>query len=88
LPRKDFQRIRSNAGELVKRGEAIVEVGVPPGTAAEYVEEVRKELKKFGDALTKFNEHASAGTDDQLKASFASVHDSFEMLAAMLPRKK
>ena len=42
LPRKDFQRIRSNAGELVKRGESIVEVGVPPGTVAKYVEEIRR----------------------------------------------
>lgn len=87
LPRKDFQRIRSNAGELVKHGEAIVKLGVPPGTAETKVEEFRKELKKFSDALTKFSEHAKAGTDDQLEAAFSSVHDSFEVLAGMLPRK-
>lgn len=87
LPRKDFQRIRANAGELVKRGEAIVKLGVPPGTAETNVEEFRKELKKFSDALAKFGAHAKAGTDDQLEAAFSSVHDSFEVLAGMLPRK-
>ena len=87
LPGKDFQRIRSNAGELVKHGEAIVKLGVPSQTAERNVEEFRKELKKFSDALAKFREDAKAGTDDQLIDSFSSVHDSFEMLAAMLPRK-
>lgn len=87
LPGKDFQRIRSNAGELVKHGEAIVKLGVPPGTAPGNVEEFRKELTKFSDALAKFSEHARAGTDDQLEAAFSSVHDSFEILAGMLPRK-
>ena len=87
LPQKDFQRIRANAGELVKHGEAIVRLGVPPGTAAKNVEEFGKELKKFDDALTRFREHAKAGTDEQLEGSFSSVHDSFEVLAGMLPRK-
>lgn len=87
LPQKDFQRIRSNAGELVKHGEAIVKLGVPPGTAPGNVEEFRKELTKFSNALAKFSEHARAGTDDQLEAAFSSVHDSFEILAGMLPRK-
>jgi hypothetical protein len=87
LPRKDYQRIRSNAGELMKHGEAIVKLGVPSGTAETKVEEFRKELKKFGDALVKFSEHAKTGSDDQLEAAFSSVHDSFEMLAGMLPRK-
>ena len=87
LPGKDFQRIRSSAGELVKHGEAIVKLGVPPGTAAKNVEEFRKELKRFDDALAKFREHAKAGTDEQLEGSFSSVHDSFEVLAGMLPRK-
>lgn len=87
LPGKDFQRIRSNAGELVKHGEAIVKLGVPPGTAEKYEEEFRKELKRFNDALAKLSEHAKAGTDEQLVESFSSVHDSFEVLAGMLPRK-
>ena len=87
LPRKDFQRICSNAAELVKRGEAIIKLGVPPGTAEAKVEEFRKGLQKFSDALAKFSEHAKAGTDEQLEGSFNSVHDSFEVLADMLPRK-
>lgn len=87
LPGKDFQRIRSSAGELVKSGDAIVKLGVPQGTAEKNIEEFRKELKKFSDALRKFNEDAKAGTDEQLEASFSSVHDSFEVLAGMLPRK-
>ena len=87
LPSKDFQRIRTNAAELVKHGEAMVKLGLPRGTAKKYKQDFRKELKKFSDALAKFSEHAKAGTDEQLEGSFSSVHDSFEMLAGMLPRK-
>jgi len=87
LPRKDFQRIRTKADELVKYGEAIVKLGVPPGTSETNVAEFRKELKRFGDALAKFGAHAKSGTDGQVEASFSSVHDSFEVLAEMLPPK-
>ena len=87
LPAKDFQRIRSNAAGLVRRGEAIVRVGVPRGTAERYREDFRKELKKFKSALGKLRKDAKRGTDAQLEASFSAVHDSFEMLAGMLPRK-
>ncbi len=87
LPAKDFQRIRSEASELIKRGEAIVRLGVPRGTSERYVEDFRKELKKFKSALGKLKKHVKRGTDAQLEASFSDVHDSFEMLAGMLPRK-
>jgi hypothetical protein len=87
LPSKEWGRIRLNAGELVKRGKAIVKVGVPAGVTKEKAEEFRKELKKFNSALKKFNRDAKAGADGDLEASFAAVHDSFEMLAGMLPRK-
>jgi hypothetical protein len=87
LPAKDFQRIRSNAAELVRRGDAIVRVGVPRGTAERYVEDFRKELKKFKNALGRLRKDAKRGTDAQLETSFSAVHDSFEMLAGMLPRK-
>ena len=87
LPAKDFQRIRSNAADLVRRGEAIVRVGVPKGTADRYREDFRKELKKFKSALSKLRRDAKRGTDTQLETSFSAVHDSFEMLAGMLPRK-
>ncbi len=87
LPSKDFQRIRTNAAELVKRGKAIVQVGLPSGTPSRDQEGFRKELKKFEGALGNFSKHAQDGTDAQLAASFSAVHDSFETLAEMLPRK-
>ena len=87
LPKKDFQRIRTNAAELVKRGQAIVQVGLPSGTPAKHQEDFRKELKKFAGALGDFSKHAQDGTDAQLESSFSAVHDSFEMLVGMLPRK-
>jgi hypothetical protein len=87
LPAKDFQRIRSNAADLVRRGEAIVRVGMPKATAERYREDFRKELKKFKNALSQLRKDAKRGTDAQLEASFSAVHDSFEMLAGMLPRR-
>jgi hypothetical protein len=86
LPKKDFVRIRANAKDLVKRGEAIVKLGVPAGTAENNVTEFRKELSKFGDALKQFSRFAKSGTDKELEESFSAVHDSFEMLMGMLPR--
>ena len=86
LPAKDFKRMRANAAELVKRGQAMVRVGVPKGTSEKQVEEFRRELKKFKDALGKFRQDSKKGTDGQLEVSFGAVHDSFEMLAGMLPR--
>jgi len=87
LPHKDFRRIRSNAAELVKRGKAIVKIGVPGITTKTNVEDFRKELRKFHDALNKFSKDAKAGSDSVLEMSFGAVHDSFEMLVGMLPRK-
>ena len=87
LPNKDWQRIRSNAAEFVKRGKAIVKVGVPAGTAKTNVAKFRFELKKFRNALNKFSQDAKGSDDTKLEASFGAVHDSFEMLAGMLPRK-
>jgi len=87
LPAKDFQRIRTEAPELVRRGEAIVRVGVPNGTAEKYRHDFRKELKKFKSALGKLKKDVKRGTDSQLAESFSAVHDLFEMLAGMLPRK-
>ena len=85
LPKKDYPRIRSNAGQLVKRGRAIVKVGVPAGTTEEQKAEFEKELMKFSDALKKFQHDARRGKNAQLKTSYSAVHDSFEMLASMLP---
>src|SRR3970282_791618 len=88
LPRKDFQRIRSKAMELFRLGKKIVKLGVPRGTAAEQVEESKQQLKKFSAALDRFRSDARAGTDEQLMRSYSAVHDSFEMLAGMLPRRR
>ena len=86
LPKNDFATIRARAGELVKLGQAITKLGVPTGTKAEHREEFKKELKKFREALSKFRSAAKSGTDPQLKTTYSAVHDSFEMLAGMLPR--
>jgi len=88
LPKKDFATIRAKAEELVKRGEAIVRLGVPKGTSTTNVDEFKKELKKFAAALGKFSNDAKGGTDEELEVSYSAVHDSFEMLAGMLPRKQ
>ena len=87
LPAKDFKRIRATAGELVTRGEAILKLGVPRGVEKKDVEEFSEKLKEFGAALVKFKSDAGSGTDDQLKESYSTVHDSFETLAEMLPVK-
>jgi hypothetical protein len=78
--------IRAKSGELIKHGKAIVKLGVPRGTSAKNVGDFKKELSKFNKALTKFSSDVKTGTDDQLKTSYSAVHDSFEMLAGMLPR--
>jgi len=86
LPKNDFATIRARAGELVKLGEGITKLGVPAGTKAESRDEFKKELKKFKDALAKLRKASKSGTNDQLKTTYSAVHDSFEMLAGMLPR--
>jgi hypothetical protein len=86
LPKSDFATIRARAGELVKLGGAITKLGVPAGTKAESREEFKKELKKFKEALAKFRKASKSGTNDELKTTYSAVHDSFEMLAGMLPR--
>jgi hypothetical protein len=84
LPRKDFKRIRAKSSLLVKRGRAIVRVGVPSGTKGDIQEEFKKELERFDKALTKFRTAARMGSNTQLQTSYSAVHDSFEMLAGML----
>lgn len=84
LPKKDFKRIRAKSAALVKRGQAVVKLGVPPGTNEEKKEELTKELKKFDEALAGFRSAARRGTNAQLKTTYSAVHDSFEMLASLL----
>jgi hypothetical protein len=87
LPKKDFRRIRAKSGVLFKHGKEIVKLGVPAGTSEDQKDEFKKELEKFSGALIKFRAHALKGTNSQLRASYSVVHDTFEMLASMLPRK-
>jgi hypothetical protein len=49
-------------------------------------EEFGRELSKFRAANARFRIVARQGSDKELETSFNAVHDSFEMLAAMLPR--
>ena len=87
LPKGDFARIRSQAKELTKRGDAIVKLGVPSEIKAEKTEHFKKQLGDFAKALVKFSADAESGTDADLKTSYSAVHDLFEDLAHQLPRK-
>ena len=84
LPKKDFKRIRAKSSLLVKRGRAIVKMGVPSGTKDDRQEEFKKELKRFDEALVRFRAAARTGSNTELQTSYSAVHDSFEMLAGML----
>ena len=86
LPNKDFKTIRARAGELTSLGEAIVKLGVP--AKVKDIAEFEKELKNFSASLAKFKTDATNATDAKLEESYLAVHDSFEMLASMLPRKE
>src|SRR5215218_7547616 len=87
LPKGGFARIRSGARELRSRGDAIVKLGVPAGIKTEQVEEFKKKLDQFAKALVRFSADAESATDADLKTSYSAVHDVFEELAHMLPRK-
>jgi hypothetical protein len=86
LPNKNFKEIRAKSALLLWRGRAIVRLGIPRGTSKRNQAEFAKELRKFSQSLARYNADARHGTDTQLEASFSAVHDSFEMLVAMLPR--
>jgi hypothetical protein len=87
LPGKNFRAIRGKATLLLKRGTAIVKLGVPRGVSDANKSEFATELNKFRKAIARLRSDARKGTDAQLQASFSAVHDSFEMLVAMLPRE-
>ena len=87
LPNNDFEQIRKKAAELFTLGEAILKLGVPKGVEEKNVGEFKEWLGKFDDAIYKFKADAGNGTDEELRKSYSAVHDSFEMLAALLPRK-
>src|SRR6266545_1191568 len=84
LPQRDFRRIRIMASELVTRGKAIVKLGVPQAPKANR-REFAKALESFDKALAKFRTESRTGSDTRLKESYATVHDSFEKLADLVP---
>jgi len=84
LPNNDFKTIRAGSRLLVKRGNAIIALGVPRPTAKKGRQELNIELMKFRKALRQFRADALRGSDAQLKTSFSALHDSFETLAGMI----
>lgn len=85
LPKKDFKTIRAQADKLVTRGRAILQLGVPTGVEAK--DEFTQGLKEFERALAAFDDDARKGTDARLEQSYTALHDAFEMLASLLPRR-
>ena len=86
LPAKDFAKIRSESSLLIKLGKKLVKLGVPKGVKDEHKDEFAKGITKFNEALAKYKTDAKKGTDEQLSASYITVHDTFETLADLLPR--
>ena len=87
LPNKDYRRIRSQSGELVKRGKAIVKSGTPEALVGDKRTEFVAELKTFDTALNKLKAVVRRGSNTRLATSYSAVHDSFEKLMSMLPRR-
>jgi hypothetical protein len=88
LPKNDFATIRNQADELAAKGEAIVALGVPAGTSEGDRGRFESELQNFSKQLNSLTKNAKEGSDAQLKESFEGVHDSFELLASMLPKSQ
>ena len=86
LPNKDYRRIRSQSGELVKRGKAIVKAGVPAALTGDKRAEFVLEMNTFNASLNQFKTAARRSSNSKLARSYSAVHDSFEKLMHMLPR--
>ena len=86
LPNKDYRRIRSQSGELVKRGKAIVKSGVPATLTGDKRSEFVLEMNTFNAALNQLRTAARRSNNSKLARSYSAVHDSFEKLMHMLPR--
>ncbi len=88
LPKNDMATIRSRAPELIGLGDKIVKLGVPKGTKTEDVEKFKAGLATFKTKLKAYGADAKkSGNDADLKTSYEAVHDTFEELAHMLPKK-
>ena len=87
LPKKDYESIRAKADDLFRLGNAIIKLGVPRGTKPSQVQAFEQELSNFNNALKQFAKVAKGGKDEDVRLSFEAVHDSYEMLAGMLPQE-
>lgn len=85
LPNNDFKLIREKATELLAAGHALANHGTPAGVknSTDY----KAGLKKFRAALKQYQKDVESGSDEQLRTSYTAVHDTFEELVDLLPRK-
>jgi len=85
LPSADYKTMRERAAALVRAGQPLTKMRVPADMPDRLA--FLKHQKEFTAALTRFRRAATRGTNEQLKTSFTVVHDSFEEMAQLLPRK-
>lgn len=85
LPKNDFATIRREAKRLVAAGRPLTRGFVPAGVtdSAKFCEE----MANFADALKRFDRDAKRKDDEAMKRSYIRVHDTFEEMAHMLPRR-
>lgn len=85
LPKNDFATIRREARRLVAAGRPLARMVIPLG-----IEDTAKfceEQARFDDALKRFDRDAKRSDDAALKRSYTLVHDTFEEMAHLLPRR-
>ncbi len=85
LPNNDFKTIRTQAATLARLGRPLVKMKAPHNITDRA--KFTSEQKRFGRALRDYQQAAARDNDDELKTSYIAVHDSFEELAQLLPRK-
>jgi len=85
LPNRDFRTIRARSAELVTAGRAIIRMPVPRGITDRVAFE--RERRNFNRALMNYRRDAQRRDDERLRVSYEAVHDRFEELAHMLPRR-
>jgi len=85
LPNNDFKTIRAKASDLIASGHSLVKLGAPKGV--KQPDEYKAGLKKFQTALEQYEKDAKADDDERLRTSYTAVHDTFEELVDLLPRK-
>lgn len=85
LPQNDYAAMRREARRLVSAGRVLTKGFVPAGVTDTV--KFCDEQARFADALKSFDRAAKGKDDALLKASFTRVHDTFEEMAHMLPRR-